>query len=203
MVCHLLVDGHEPLVLPGLEGGSEFDGSGAAVGGEGGDDPPSAGRCLGAESRHHCDGELQTLRAVDGHDPHRVVVGLGKHGLADPRPVGRLELRPLEELAEAPTLTVAVRPRLVEDEANTPPHVTWSASGDAVLEHSSLTHQILEKLRGSRPHAALVERVEVGERLADGIAVGEAFRQWELVAPAAAVHVTESVEVVVAASEHG
>ncbi len=51
--------------------------------------PPRRRRPRG-HARHDRDRELEALGAVDGEDPHRVVVGLGQHGLDDPRALGGL-----------------------------------------------------------------------------------------------------------------
>ena len=46
---------------------------------------------LGGHTGQHGDRELKTLRAVDGHDPHTVVVGLRQHRFRYPGVVGTLK----------------------------------------------------------------------------------------------------------------
>ena len=89
----------------------------------------------GGHARDDRDRELQTLRAVDREDAHRVVVGLGQDGLDDPRALGALEVGPRRKSRSGSRRPASLgeRARLVDDEADASPEV----AGPAVRERRS------------------------------------------------------------------
>ena len=78
---------------------------------------------LGGHARQDGDRELEALRAVDGQDPHGVVVGLGQQRLVHPRAVGALQLGPLEERPQAAAAGLLERAGLVDEEPQPAPHL--------------------------------------------------------------------------------
>ena len=108
-------------------------------------------------------GELQSLGAVDRHDPHGVIVGLGQDGLGHPGPLGRLAVDPVQVLAQVAAGGLAPRPGLVDDEAQPPPDVAGPALGEPELEGPPVAGDPVEQLRRRQPVALVVQRAQVGQ----------------------------------------
>ncbi len=143
---HLLVDGCVPLELLGGDARRHAHRVRVVVVREQELHAAGATRGLGGHARHDRDGELEPLGAVDGEDAHRVVVGLGQHGLDDPRALAARQRGPGEEVAHAAALGVGERPCLLHHEADPPPQVARAPVGEPDLEHVPLTHDAVEQL---------------------------------------------------------
>ena len=125
---------------------------------------------LGGHTGQHGDRELKTLRAVDGHDPHTVVVGLRQHRFRHPGIVGTLKAGPTEVGPQIDTAGIDPGPSLIDHEAQPPPHIARVAAGDRGLEHASLAYESIEKFGRGRPETGLVELLEMLQ--AEGNRVG-------------------------------
>ena len=100
-------------------------------------------------------GNSRPLAPWIGHDAHRVVVGLGQHGLDDPRAFGALQRRPTRGSRAACRRRASPNgARLVDDEADAPRDVAEAAAVDADLEHVPLAHDALEQLARRRATCA-------------------------------------------------
>ena len=102
-------------------------------------------------------GKFEPLGAVDGHDPHGVVVALGQDRLGHPRPLGRLRGHPVQVLAQVAARGLAPGPGLVDHETQPPPHVAGPALGEAELEGPPVPGDPPEQLRRGQPSALVVE----------------------------------------------
>ena len=152
-------------------------------------------------ARHDRDRELEALGGVHGHDAHRVVVGLGQHGLGHPAALGGLLADPCEVLPERAVGGVGPRPGLVDDEAHAPPQVAGPAVGLAQLEHAAVAHDPVGELAGRQPASLVVHGAQVGQAGDDGVARSAASGSGRLWSKLALVVAPEAVEVVVAAAE--
>ena len=198
---HLLVDRRVALELLGRDPGGDAQRVRVAVVGEAQLHAGGARLRLGGHARHDRHRELEPLGAVDGEDADRVVVGLGQHRLDDACPLAALEVGPGEEVAQAATLGLRERARLLDHEPHAPPQVARSAVGEADLEHAPLAHDAVEQLAGRQPETGVVPPGEHPDRVADRVVGRQRLRQGALVVPAAAVLHLEGEEVVVAAPE--
>ncbi len=111
--AHLLVDRLVQLEVDGLHALDDLD-LVAARGREQHLDAPARGLGGRGHARAHDDRELEALGAVDRHDAHRVVVGLGNDRFHDPRAFGALHLRPRQVVAQRSADRVGVGAGLVD-----------------------------------------------------------------------------------------
>ncbi len=158
---------------------------------------------------HDRDRELESLRAVDGEDAHRIVVGLREDGLHDARAFRALEVGPAQEVAQTAagpasrhrTGGLGERAGLVDDEPDPAPEIARALVRERDLEHAALAHDAVEELTRPEPQARVVPRGERTHRLGDRVVVRQRLGQRCLVVPVTAVVDAERVEVVVAAAE--
>ena len=85
--------------------------------------PVLTGTRLGGESGDDGDRELETLRGVDGHHLHRVVVGLGEDGFGHSGALRGLAGRPFEVRPQAGAPGLAPRPGLIDYESQAAPQI--------------------------------------------------------------------------------
>ena len=160
MFVHLFVDGFPGAVALGGDGRRQAQHR-VAVGREG--DRRTAIRLLdlGGHTGQHGDRELKTLRAMDGHDPHTVVVGLRQHRFRHPGIVGALKAGPTEVGPQIDTASIDPGPSLIDHEAQPPPHIARVAAGDRGLKHTPLSDESIEKFGRGRPETSLVKLLEM------------------------------------------
>jgi hypothetical protein len=165
--------------------------------------PRPAALGLGRQPGEDGDRELQPLGGVDGHDPDRVVVGLGQDGLGDPAALRGLLADPGQVLAQRAVGGVGPGPGLVDHEPHPAPQVAGPAVGLAELEDPAVAHHPVGQLAGRRPQARRVQLAQVGEPRGHRVARRDVLGRRGAVVEAAAVGPPVAVEVVVAAGEQG
>ena len=125
------------------------------------------------------DRELEALRAVDRHDAHGVVVGLGQHRLDDACAFGALQRRPREVVAQRAARGVAERaaPGRRRTARGARRRGTVRVIG-ADLEHASLAHDAVRAARSALPTSARrAASREEAHRLGHGMARRAATRE--------------------------
>ena len=112
---------------------------------------------VGVEAGQHHHRELQALRAVHGHDAHRVVVGLPDHGLEAVGAALGLRRDPGHELGQGRAPGLDEGPRRVGQEPVTAPVVSGTASGQGQLDQPALPHHLGDQLVDRLPVPLAVE----------------------------------------------
>ena len=146
-------------------------------------------------------GKLESLRAVDGQDPHRVVVGLGQHRFDHPGALTGLSLDPLQVLAQGVAAGLFPCAALVEHETQSSPQVAGTAFGRGEFEEATFAKNPLEHLARRHPVALPVLFAQPRQPLRDRVIGRRAIGKRALVIPAPTDVLPPDVQIVVAAAE--
>ena len=176
--AHLLVDRLVQLELVGVHTPTQAGSRSRRSGGNSTCTPrPPSARGRG-HARHDHDRELEALGAVDGQDAHRVVVGLGQHGLDDPRPFGALAERPREVVAQASRDVASLNARAWSTTNRIRRATSRKRPADsAELEHAPLPDDAFEQLARRQPRPCSCSSREVRDRLGDRMVDGQRVGQ--------------------------
>lgn len=139
---------------------------------------------------------------MDREDAHGIVVRLRNDRLDDTRPLLRLELGPLDELAQGRAPRLDEGARLVEDETQPLPVLARPSVGEGEFEEAPLPDNGLDDLVERPPPALTVQVAQSSHGHGYRIVLGQRVRGIPPVVPAAA-GLDKAEEVVVRAGEGG
>ena len=158
----------------------------------------------GGGARADDDRELEPLGTVDRHDPHRVVVGLGEHGLDHPRAFRALERRPREVVAQRAPPAASPNARAWSTTNRTRRATSRNRPESTPTSNTcrSRTMRSSSSLGVTQVRSS-VQRAEVADRFGPtGWSSGERLGRSRTDVEPAAVLGVELEQVVVAAAEH-
>ena len=130
---------------------------------------------LGREARHDRDRELETLRGVDGHHPHGVVVVLGQDRVGDAA-LRCLQRCPLQVAPNAVAAGVGPCSGLLDHEPQATPDVAGVDAGERQIEQAAFVGHRGEQVGRRHRADAFSHRSDVCDRV--GHRMPGEFRGW-------------------------